>query len=351
MALKPLTPAEAATAICNYPELDPSDTEMPGIRLSYSTINAFLACPRKFEMERILSCQLPMRQERNLTLSSGTAMHSAWQEYLRTRDRSLAIYKLLEAFDYDAERNAKPYQQDRKLEPCLITLDEVIRYYDARPHLQVAIINNRPAIEVNFRFNLTCTPLAMWYGGFVDAIMYDSRYGVFEVHDLKNHRDEQANALKYRHSLQLVPYGFIVQLMMNDELLDPRAGKPVSHAVTAFDTQYLLAYLDLLNPRAEPLTFTRSAADLAAWKSQVLTAVRMVEDFAVTGEFHRYGKSCINYGKSCFHATPCEIDNLRARREHFTPMNPEKLLTMRADNLQDHTRHDLILTMDFGNEN
>lgn len=339
-----------ARACQNYPELDPAEKDMPGLRLSYSTINAFMACPRKFEMDRILSCQLPMREERNLTLSSGTAMHSAWQEYMRTRNRALAIYKLMETFDYQAEREAKPYQKDRFLENCLVTLDEVIRFYDARPHLQVATINGRPAIEVNFRFNLTCTPLHIWYGGFVDVMMFDTRYGTFEAHDLKNHRDEKTNPLKYRHSLQLVPYSFIAQLMENIDSIDARSGTTISHEVASFNTHYTLAFLDLLEPRVEPLTFLRGDSDIRAWISQTRLVVEMIERFATSGEFPRYGNSCISYNKPCFLADKCEIEFLRARREAFTPMNPDAIEERRRDNLQDHARHDLILTIDFGSD-
>jgi len=334
-------------ACTNYPELDPDNKDMPGLRLSYSTINAFMACPRKFEMDRILSCQLPMREERNLTLASGTAMHSAWQEYMRTRNRSLAIYKLMEKFDYQAEREAKAYQKERFIENCLITLDEIIRFYDSRPHLQVAMIDGRPAIETNFRFNLTCTKLNIWYGGFVDVMMYDTRYGTFEPHDLKNHRDDKTNPLKYRHSLQLVPYGFIAQLMQSAADFDPRGGKTIAHDIVSFNTHYTLAYLDLIEPRVEPLEFMRGRSDLRAWASQTQMVVRMIEEFAASGEFPRYGKSCIDWGRNCFLADKCEIEQLRTRREAFTPMNPDALEERRQDNLQDHSRHDLILTIDF----
>ena len=312
----------------------------PGVRLSHSTINTLLSCPRKFELGHILSPR-SMEDERNLTLSAGSAIHAAWQEYLRTRSEEIAFFTLLRFFDYEAESRAYGDAKNRHLEACIRAFDEIIEFYRLRPHLQLATINSRPAVELNFRFNLTCSPLNLWYGGFIDAILYDASSDEFVVHDVKTHRDAEIISLKYSNSMQLVGYGLLLNLLRTP------SGEAVNF-LGSFNTDYILNYIDLSAPRCELLRFTRGIEDLHAWKRQLLLAVRLIEDYAAAATaFPRYGKNCIAFAKPCWFAKPCSLQTLSQARNWLAPVSEKLALRQTASNLQEKENTDVEITLNF----
>ena len=72
------------------------------LRVSYSSLNVFASCNRKFELDKLYP-----RRERVLedfyAADVGKALHAAYQDFLIRGDKESAIWILMQEFPFEAE--------------------------------------------------------------------------------------------------------------------------------------------------------------------------------------------------------------------------------------------------------
>src|SRR6476620_4831984 len=94
----------------------------PVLRLSYSSLNVFSSCARKFEFDKFYPKPARVRED-NYAADVGTAIHAGYQHFLANHDRDAAVWAFLQAFPVEDEWNQP--NDYRSLEAALSTLEEM----------------------------------------------------------------------------------------------------------------------------------------------------------------------------------------------------------------------------------
>lgn len=283
------------------------------LRVSYSSMNVFASCERKFEFQKLY----PQRKRESDMFAAdvGTALHHAYQDYLTHGDRDRAVWIYMQDYPYESEfRQNNDY---RSLEAGLSTLDEMFEAvamsdYELatirRPATAVELSDSPdvshydvPAIEVPFeiRFNGIVLPdgRGIAFVGFIDAIMRNVINGRYRTTDIKTHRRSLHDATaKYRFDDQQTPYGLIVEHIQGN-------------AIDEFEVLYLDTYVDVLEPRVQLYPFARSKDDVQEWLLNRVLQFQKIQRSLETDYFPRTSGGCLFYNKPCYFLEPCQSRN------------------------------------------
>lgn len=290
-------------------------TQLPYLRMSYSSGNTFESCARKFELDKLYPKRL--KREEAYAASTGSALHAGYQNYLVTHDRDAATWAFMEQFPYDLE--FMETTDFRDFNACFATMDELLDSHALgdyelaqirRPQTKaekLAGINPDglivPAIEVPFeiRFegiHIPPTPkypngCGVSFIGYIDAIMRNLMTDMFRTLDIKTHRDRTHDRTgKYKFDSQQIPYGIVV---------DHIAGEPVDQ----FEVLYLDTYIDIVEPKVKLYPFLKSQDDLREWLLTRVMQFQSMERFANGGFFPRTSGGCMFYNRPCRYLEPC----------------------------------------------
>lgn len=271
------------------------------LRVSYSSLNVFSSCQRKFEFQKLY----PQRnRDRDMFAADvGTALHHGYQDFLIHKDRDRAEWIYMTDYPYRLE-----YEQNndyRSLEAGLATLHEM---FDAVAMADYELAEIRkpdgevaPAIEVPFEIRFKGITLADGRGiafvGFIDAIMRNLINGRFRTLDIKTHRRAlHDTTAKYKFDDQQTPYGIIVEHIQ---------GNPVEE----FEVLYLDSYVDILEPRVTLYPFSRTREDVQDWLLNKVLQMQAIQRGVETDYFPRTSGGCLFYNRPCFYLEPCESRN------------------------------------------
>jgi hypothetical protein len=268
------------------------------LRVSYSSLNTEESCQRKFEFNKLYP-QRP-RMFESFAADVGTSLHKGYQEYLISNDETKAFWAMTRSYPISDE-----WSQDndfRSLEACTSTLEEMIES-SALGEYELAQIKHPsglvvPAIEVPFEIRLNGITLPDGRGiafvGYMDAIMRNLLNGDFRTMDIKTHRRTTKDATAaYQYNAQQIPYGICIEHIQ---------GNPVD----SFEVLYYDCYVDLLNPRVTPYTFTKDRDDVQEWlMNTVLTAQRIQRNMEMN-YFPRTSGGCLAFNKPCYFLEMCQ---------------------------------------------
>jgi hypothetical protein len=271
------------------------------LRVSYSSLNVFSSCERKFEFQKLYPQR--NRDREMFAADVGTALHHGYQDYLIHGDRERATWLYMTDYPYELE-----YQQTndyRSLEAGLATLEEM---FDAVAMADYELAQIRkpdgevvPAIEVPFEIRFKGITLPDGRGiafvGFIDAIMRNLINGRFRTLDIKTHRRALHDATaKYRFDDQQTPYGLIVEHIQ---------GKPIDE----FEVLYLDSYVDILEPRVQLYPFARDREEVQEWLLNKVMQLQRIQRGAETNYFPRTSGGCLFYNKPCYYLEACQSRN------------------------------------------
>lgn len=288
----------------------------PVLRLSYSSLNVFSSCARKFEFDKFYP-KRPRVWEDNYAADVGTAIHAGYQHWLANHDRDEATWAFMQAFPVSDEWNQE--NDYRSLEAALSTLEDM---FDSVKMLEYELARIRrpntadevaaglsggvvvPAVEVPFeiRFPGIRVPPCAQYPegagisiiGYIDAIMQNLGTGMYRTLDIKTSRMKLLDATgKFKFDAQQVPYGIVVDHIAQD-------------TVDSFEVLYLDCYIDLLEPSVQLYPFIKTRQDLQDWATNKLLQFRQIQTFAATDYFPRTDGGCLFYNKPCRYLEPCQ---------------------------------------------
>lgn len=289
-------------------------TDLPYLRMSYSSGNTFESCARRFELDKLY--EHPRKRDDAFAADVGTALHAGYQNYLVTQDRDAAIWAFMQKYPFKLEFME---QNDyRSCEASLATLEEMILSTSMSDYVLAEIKRPNtaaeieagltggvvvPAIEVPFeiRFEgivLPPTPkypkgCGVAFTGYMDAIMRNLLTDMFRTTDIKTHRDNvKDRTAKYKFDSQQVPYGIVV---------DHVAGVPVDQ----FEVLYYDCKIDIIEPQVKLYNFLKRRSDIQEW---LLTRVMQFQDIARYAEadfFPRTSGGCMFYNRACRYLEPC----------------------------------------------
>ncbi len=293
---------------------------MEYLRVSYSSMATFSACPRKFEFNKLYPRRI--RTGDTYAADVGKSMHAGYQGYLTHGNREQAIWEFMQEFPF-LEESSQPNDY-RSFEACLRTLEDM---FDEARMMEWELAKIRrpltadeikqgltelpivPAVEVPFEIRFKGLTLPDGRGlsfiGFIDGIMRNLSTGVYRTLDIKTSRQHLHDATgKYKFDGQQVPYGVVVNHVAGD-------------AVEEFEVLYLDCYIDLLEPRVTFYPFKKSQLDVQEWALNKLMQFRQLQDFMSQDYFPRTDTGCLSYNKPCYFLEPCQSRDKESLTEWF----------------------------------
>jgi ATP-dependent helicase/DNAse subunit B len=289
---------------------------MQTLRLSYSSLNVFASCARKFEFDKFYPKRARDSGD-NYAADVGTAIHKGYQHWLANHDRDEAIWAFMQAFPVEGEWSQE--NDYRSLEAALSTLDDM---FDSVSMLEYELARIRrpntpaeteagltggvvtPAIEVPFEIRFPGLSIPPCDGfpegagisiiGYIDAIMQNLSTGMYRTLDIKTSRMKLLDATgKFKFDAQQVPYGIVV-----DHIAEG--------TVDSFEVLYLDCYVDLLEPTVQLYPFIKTQQDIQDWATNKLFQFRQIQAFASANYFPRTDGGCLFYNKPCRYLDACQ---------------------------------------------
>jgi len=290
------------------------------IRDSYSTNGTYDACERKFELSRLFHQPDRGVWEDSHAADVGTALHKAYQNYVAFRDETRAFMTL--AYHYPHMTGG--WDDSRSLETCVGMLELMIEKAEF-DEFELAMIRDPksgeviPATEVSFCIEFVredrSQPILANGGRFtfvgsIDIIEVSRFSGRHRTNDIKTHQakilDRSAN---YKFNAQQIPYGIVLQHVLGNH-------------ITEFDVDYLDCFIDLVNPRVEHYTYTKTQTDIQEWLAKRVTKLKRINQALKSGFFARTENGCMSFNKPCRFMDVCESRD---------PMSVQALLLMGAE--------------------
>lgn len=287
------------------------------IRVSYSSLNTLSSCARKFELDKLYP-RIEKPADEFYAADVGKALHAGYQDWLVNRSEERAIWEFTRAFPFELE-----YQQTndyRSYNAALSTLEEMFRNTSINDYRLAEIVDPDgqvvPAIEVPFeiRFDgLSVPPCERFphgavfsFIGFIDAVMQNVMTDAYRSADIKTTRMHLGDLnAKYKFDTQQVPYGIVIDHI-------------ASGAVDSFEVLYLNAYIDLIKPDVDFITFLKSQEDIREWAFNRVLQFQQIAKYATLDYFPRTEHGCLFYNKPCRFLEPCQSRDHKAVMDWLT---------------------------------
>lgn len=266
--------------------------KIQSLRLSHSSLGLLHSCPRKLEFRKFY---LHPARDDSTEAGAGRAIHSGYQEYLKSQDRDMAAFEMM--MNYPFSLNAEE-DHDRSVYATYATLNALI---DAAPlvEYEVATLNvddkELAAIEVPFEFEIENFNLSeqegeyipVTYVGKIDAVLFNRASGEYGVFDIKTHR-RKLNDLTpmYMFDEQCIPYALVIERLLGHEL----------ESITA---RYIAAYVDILNPKIGIYPFPKTREAIEDWAKGLAVDLQQIKMFYNAGWFRRNSNACLNFNRKC----------------------------------------------------
>ena len=268
------------------------------LRVSYSSLNTYASCPRKFEFSKLYP--RPSHREEYFAASVGTALHAGYQDYLINSDVESATWAFMRKYPFDLELMED--NLNRSFESCLATLDEMLASVQMADY-EIAQIRKPDgsvgaAIEVPFELRFDNFRLPDGRGiafiGYIDAILRNRITSIYRTMDIKTTRMKLNDATpKFQFDSQQVPYGIIVDHVAEGE-------------VDEFEVLYLDCWIDLLEPTAELYPFKKRKQDVQEWITNKMIQFESITRFMESDYFPRTDGGCLFYNRPCQYMEPCQ---------------------------------------------
>ncbi|WCD44291.1 hypothetical protein Tiera_035 [Polaromonas phage Tiera] len=260
-------------------------------------MDLLLTCERKFQLEKLLVTDVE-REETEHTVF-GKAFGTGIQTYLVTQDADRALYEAWLAYFPVIETDKKnQIGMMRALLAAFPKLDTLLEEYE------IVYFNNKPAIELSFRINIS---EHFYFVGYFDAVL---RHKVTKVCFVFEAKSTGLLLLDldpvYKNSGQGLVYSIA---------LDSIVGKEQS----SYGVMYFIAQMKKDGEVAIHVKpYNKTLLDRLNW---FITLAQDVQRLDVMREMNVYpmrGKSCLNFNRPCKHFGTCGFksqDVLKEREE------------------------------------
>lgn len=270
---------------------DPSEY----FRFSHSARGTFDWCRRAFELNRLYAQPPGKEHDTTLPAEVGKCLHVAFQTYIATQDFNAGVLQLMQTYPLNLCWDSV---NPRSFEAAMATYEALVEAAEFSQAYELARIDDKPATEVAFAIELDNVFLPdgrkVIYVGYIDAILQHRVDGTFLAADIKTHRSTQRDRTgEYQFNGQLIPYGLILELVQ---------GKPLTH----LQTVYLDCFVDVLEPRVQVYSFTKTREDVQTWLLEFYLDLALFLYFVRHKFFPRTSHGCMSrYGTTCRHLSYC----------------------------------------------
>ncbi len=266
------------------------------IRLSYSTLNVFHMCERKFQLERLLVGENEKEDYPATVL--GHSFGKGVATYLLTQDKEQAIYAAWMA--YWPIKEEKKRTEEVAINLLTVAFDKLDNILE---DWEVAVFKGKPAVELSFRLDINDM---FYYVGYIDLVMKNKWTGNFAVIEVKTTALNLFDlSPMYTNSGQALGYSIV---------LDRIAGEDKSD----YGVYYLVGQLGAGNgyqPVIHPMLFNKTLSDRYNWFIALLMDVQRIEEMLKINIFPMRGHNCLQYMRPCKHFGTCQLHALDRYKE------------------------------------
>lgn len=266
------------------------------IRLSFSALNSFHTCERKFQLERLLVGE--MEKEDYPSTILGHAFGKGVATYLLTQDQKAALYEAwLTYWPILEEKKRNETISINLLEASFSHLDNIMEDWE------VATFRNKPAVELSFRLNINET---FYYVGYIDVILRNKWTGMYAVLENKTTALQLFDlSPMYANSGQALGYSIVLDTIAGEEKSD-------------YGVYYFVGQLGAGNgyqPVIHPLLFNKTLSDRYNWFISMLMDVQRLEGMLEINVFPMRGHNCLQYMRPCRQFSTCQLHALDRYKE------------------------------------
>lgn len=280
-------------------------------RLSHSSILLLHACPRKYQLRKLLR----MPEEESDDLTYGDAVGYGIQQLLIGRSLQAVFLEIFLRWGSDViEYEDKTLRKRKTLWHAYHALNKFDRTFKETllNEYEVATFHGKPATELSFRINIGAD---FYYRGFVDVVLVHKRTRELVVLEIKTTAAKYITPGKFQNSGQGLGYSIVCDFL-------------AQNTPNIAGSSYRILYFVFLTPNDEfeQMPFPKSHSQRAYWIKQLLMDVEHIQGYDREGIWPMYGESCHSWNRDCEFLGVCNLSdevvlkdaNPEVKEEQFT---------------------------------
>lgn len=252
-------------------------------RLSYSSLNEFHACPRKWQLTRFNKLH-----ETTIHTAFGHSVGEAVANIAAGMELEEAVFHAFVSWEVDL---LEEHKKSRK--SFAMAVDAIRSFYllwtdSLGLEWEVLLIDGKPAAELGLRVNIG----AYVYRGFVDLVLKNRYTDEIAILECKTTGFKTATEAQYGNSNQSLGYAVFLDRIVPDV------------------SSYTVLHLVYVTPTREWHVFPvhKSALKRANWIRDLIYDVRLIEMYKEDDAFPMHGSACTDWGRVCQFYGFCEQD-------------------------------------------
>ena len=252
-------------------------------RLSYSSLNEFHACPRKWQLTRFNKLH-----ETTIHTAFGHSVGEAVANIAAGMELEEAVFHAFITWEVDL---LEEHQKSKK--SFAMAVDAIRSFYllwtgTLSLEWEVLLIDGKPAAELGLRVNVG----EYVYRGFVDLVLKNKYTAEIAILECKTTGFKTATEAQYGNSNQSLGYAVFLDKIVPDV------------------SSYTVLHLVYVTPTREWHVFPvhKSALKRANWIRDLIYDVRRIEMYKEDDAFPMNGSACTSFGRICPFYGFCEQD-------------------------------------------
>lgn len=274
--------------------------------LSYSRLQTFKSCPRKFELAHALGYS---KHRESVTFSFGHAVGGGAQGYFRSGTLQGAVIEGINQYTYDwSDAGTSGEQRAKKsVAYAVAAIEKFVEGVQSTVDPQLAALadyelayfttpagEHKPAIELQFRIVIGDYS----YEGHIDAILKHKHTGKYLILELKTTSLTNLHPAQYQNSDQALSYSIVLDAVVGSA----EAEYDVLYAVYSTGAQQWSTF-----------NFHKTAAKRLDWLNNLqrtVAVVEMYQEHSTSGiPYPTNGDACYNFFSPCEFFNVCHLDN------------------------------------------
>ena len=283
---------ESPTGNLETVNLDPDGLD-PRIKLlSYSGLQKFHSCPRKYQLHRLKAIDDEANPEaasnQNLTFAFGHVVGEGIQDVLDGMTKTEIIWKLF--LGWHANLTDENPKQVKSFYWAVLAIQKFIslRENGFLDEYELMVFNGKPAKELSFRITM---PGGFKFRGSVDAVLRHKISGKILVLECKTSSMVNLNPTTFKNSSQGIGYSVVLDV--------------IAPEISSYDVLYLV-YLTK-DQVYEQLMFPKTYLQRASWIQELLLDIEVIKLYENTGVYPMRGESCSAWGRDCEYLNQCTL--------------------------------------------
>lgn len=266
------------------------------LNLSHSSRTTLHKCPRKYQLDRLSSKEVPLETlaqvGQNVTFAYGHAVGIGIQSVLEAKTEDQILMDVFLGWDTDLlDRNDK---QKKSFWSAVFATQRFAAIADGELLNEYELVyytsksgEYLPAVELSFLITL---PNGFKYRGFLDAVLKHKVSGEVLVLECKT-SSSAANSATFKNSGQAVGYSVVLDILFP--------------SLSSYTVLYLV--YETKSYEFVQLPFRKSLLQRALWLQELLIDAQMVELYASYGIYPMHGEACFDFFRECEYLGLCTL--------------------------------------------